>query len=675
MEFLDLFAGIGGIRLGLESQGHKCVGYVEKDKFARQSYQAVHNTENEWTKDDITTITNEEFAELKDKVSLIVGGFPCFAAGTLITTSEGLKNIEDVKKEDSVLTHKNRFKKVVVPMMKQKKGIYNLKILGSPINKVTEEHPYYVREMVRVKDKDTGKPVRTWSEPKWVNVKDLVPYKHYVGFSENKESKNPYNVSEEEAWLLGRYIADGYIQNGKRAGRKNSYNYKTVFCVGKDKVDYFETKVSEYHATKSENRTVYKMIITSERLMKLAMMCGRGSENKVFPSYILDLPKELLEIVMEGYLSGDGSVKDGLYSATTVSKYLAYSLGQAIQKVYKTHYTMTYTKRPKTCIIEGRTVNQRDTYRIQFTKEPKSKFSVYLDGMLWNPVTKKEYDDSWEGIVYNFEVEDDNSYVANNATVHNCQAFSISGKRLGFADDTRGTLFFDIMRAAKEIQPKVILMENVKGLVNHDGGNTLQTILSAIDEVGYNVEYEVLNSKYFGVPQNRERIFFVAVRKDLPFKPFLKDLKESHLTVDKHIVDILEKDFEDKYITIRETADDIVQQLKREHFTSTIEDRIVRLGHTGVTKHNSSMVVSKGGICPTVAARDFKGPRQIVDVKKDELVVRKLTPLEYWRIQGFEDVHFKRASEVVSKSQLYKQAGNSVSVPVIKAIAEQISKI
>jgi DNA (cytosine-5)-methyltransferase 1 len=95
-----------------------------------------------------------------------------------------------------------------------------------------------------------------------------------------------------------------------------------------------------------------------------------------------------------------------------------------------------------------------------------------------------------------------------------CQAFSVAGKRLGF-DDTRGTLFFEIARIAKVKRPKAVLLENVKGLVGHDGGKTLNTIIQTLSEIGYNVDFNVLNSKYFGVPQNRERIFIIAVRDDL----------------------------------------------------------------------------------------------------------------------------------------------------------------
>ena len=100
-----------------------------------------------------------------------------------------------------------------------------------------------------------------------------------------------------------------------------------------------------------------------------------------------------------------------------------------------------------------------------------------------------------------------------------CQAFSIAGKRKGFLDETRGTLFFEIARAAKEIQPPLLFLENVKGLLSHDQGRTFRTILSTLDELGYDAEWQILNSKDFGVPQNRERVFIIGHLRETGGRP------------------------------------------------------------------------------------------------------------------------------------------------------------
>src|SRR5699024_11006229 len=154
--YASLFSGIGGFEQALNKLGGTCVFASEFDKFAQQSYTALYGDEH--LHGDITKIDEEDVPEH----DLLVGGFPCFAAGTMITTSEGLKPIEEVRKGDKVLTHTNTFKDVVVPMIKRKKGIYKLKVMGSPITYVTEEHPIYVREMSRVWDNVNRTNVRKW---------------------------------------------------------------------------------------------------------------------------------------------------------------------------------------------------------------------------------------------------------------------------------------------------------------------------------------------------------------------------------------------------------------------------------------------------------------------------------------------------------------------------------
>src|SRR5699024_1824920 len=446
--YVSLFSGIGGFEQALDKLGGKCVFASEIDKFAAKAYEALYG--EDVLHGDVMEIDAKDVPDH----DLLVGGFPCFAAGTLITTSEGVKTIEDIMAGDSVLTHNNGFKDVVVPMKKRKKGVLELQVQGSPFTRITEEHPVYVREMYRtyntVKGNRTNK--RNWSEPKWVKAKDLKKGVHFVGMSENKECSNPYEITSEDAWLIGRYVANGYIRNGKRPNRVDSYNNQVIYCVGKNKLDEFKGKVDSYYVGISEERTVFKCRITDDRLLELCLLAGRGSENKLIPGFIQDLPNNLLESFLDGYISGDGSEREGNYVATSVSKRLVYGLAQVVQKLYNTPYGIQYTKRPNTTVIEGRTVNQRDTWTIRFRKENrKQQDGVYIDGMLWMPIRSIKFDDSFDDYVYNFEVEGDNSYVANNLTVHNCQAFSVAGNRGGF-DDARGTLFFEVARIASEKQ-------------------------------------------------------------------------------------------------------------------------------------------------------------------------------------------------------------------------------
>jgi len=232
-----------------------------------------------------------------------------------------------------------------------------------------------------------------------------------------------------------------------------------------------------------------------------------------------------------------------------------------------------------------------------------------------------------------------------------CQAFSHAGKKLGF-EDTRGTMFFEVARIIKEKKPKAILLENVKGLLSHDKGNTFKVILNVLDELGYNVSHKVLYAKDFGVPQNRPRIYIVGIRKDLKkvfnFKPIEK--KPTRLG------DILEEKVDKKY-TISDNLWRYLQNRKKEQ-----EAKGNGFGFS-LFDENSEYV-------STISARYGKDGSEIL-VKQKNKNPRKLTPRECARLQGFPD------SMVipVSDTQFYKQMGNSVAVPVIEYIAKELVKL
>jgi DNA (cytosine-5)-methyltransferase 1 len=363
-----------------------------------------------------------------------------------------------------------------------------------------------------------------------------------------------------------------------------------------------------------------------------------------------------------------------------------------------------------------------------------------------------------------------------------CQAFSVAGKRLGF-EEARGTLFFEIARIAKVKQPKAMLLENVKGLVGHDGGKTLDTIIQTLDEIGYTVDFEVMNSKYFGVPQNRERIFIVAVRNDLiepsewsvgkrsdvvakgkkriaqiGVKTFNFDWPaQNEVTV--RLRDILESDVDEKFYLSEEKTAHLVAQLdgglaireatkqgyaiaaegdavnyqfpdsktrrgrvgkqlantleasginqgvveaeevrpvltpdreeKRQQgrrfkendepaFTLNTQDRhgvalsVRSVGNVNPSGNgmNGNVFDIDAGLAPTLTTNKGEGSRI---TSAPHYRIRKLTPRECFRLQGFPDTEFdKLTANGISNSQLYKMAGNAVTVNVIDAIGKRL---
>lgn len=253
-----------------------------------------------------------------------------------------------------------------------------------------------------------------------------------------------------------------------------------------------------------------------------------------------------------------------------------------------------------------------------------------------------------------------------------CQAFSLAGSRKGFEDDykgmSRGTLFFDVARICEYHKPKVIFCENVKGLTIHDKGRTFKVIIGTLEELGYTVHYKVLNSKNYGVPQNRERIYIVAFRNDIDSSKFqFPEATDSTKT----IRDILEED---------EVS---VQYYLSTQYIETLKRHKAR--HEAKGNGFGYEIRSLDGIAGTIVCGGMGRERNLIidkrltnftpithikgEVNRDGL--RKMTPREWARLQGFPDTYKLN----LANTHLYKQFGNSVSVPVVQAIAQEIKKI
>jgi len=237
-----------------------------------------------------------------------------------------------------------------------------------------------------------------------------------------------------------------------------------------------------------------------------------------------------------------------------------------------------------------------------------------------------------------------------------CQPFSIAGKRKGFSD-TRGTLFFDIERIIEDKQPKAFILENVKGLVSHDEGNTLDTILKTLrKKLKYNVTYKVLNSNDYCVPQNRERIYIVGFKdENIHFNfPPKSDIK-------LNLNDILDSDLSGSAISDIAKYN-IINNLKKHKKYHDIKDNKLLLAYE---IRKSRCTFRYDNLSPTLTAKMGTGGNN-VPVLVNQL--RKLTTRECLRIQGFPDSYKIEPN----KAQSYKQIGNSVSVPVISLLAKEI---
>lgn len=241
-----------------------------------------------------------------------------------------------------------------------------------------------------------------------------------------------------------------------------------------------------------------------------------------------------------------------------------------------------------------------------------------------------------------------------------CQAFSISGKQKGF-EDSRGTLFYDVARIAKHKRPKALFLENVRNLAIHDGGRTIETIRLTLDEIGYDVFMKVLRSSDYGVPQARERIYIVAFRKDLNVKDFSFPPASDNVVVVadilEHLTDISPFEINRSDIVMTKDESDVTDPRKPLQIGKINKggqgERIYSIKAAGIT-----LSAYGGGAASKTGAF-------LIDGK-----VRKLTPRECARLQGFPD-NFKVHT---NKNLAYKQFGDSVSVPVLKSIFNEIKK-
>lgn len=236
-----------------------------------------------------------------------------------------------------------------------------------------------------------------------------------------------------------------------------------------------------------------------------------------------------------------------------------------------------------------------------------------------------------------------------------CQPFSRAGKQKGFGD-TRGTLFFDIERILKLHKPKYVLLENVKGLRGHDGGQTLEIIVKRLERLGYRVDYGVLNARDFGVPQNRERLFIVGIKRDGALTPFEFPKGDGKGRDSVHLKDVLDSLREPRLSQFQISA-----RLWEGHQRRLAKHRKNGNGFGYSLFDRGSKYVN------TISARYYKdGSEVLIKVRRGNEPPRKITPGEGLRLQGFPDE--RQFPHGVSNAQAYKQIGNAVAVPVVQHV-------
>lgn len=445
VKYVSIFSGIEAATVAWQPLGWEPLAFSEIDPFPSTVLQ--HHYPDIPNLGDITKI---DWNPYKGQADLVVGGSPCFPAGTLILTSEHLKPIEEIKVGDMVLTHRNRWRRVTATGSKIADTIV-LRGNGVSSLECTPNHPFYARTRVH---RESGYGYEYKQE--WIPATDMVG-RQWLNMNAATEPLPvpalPDGVSLTEPFLrlIGTWLSLG------QSSSLPAFRFDS----------------------QSINRWVMKQF---------------GGKEKHIPSWVYGLSENLRISLLEGYFQRMDSVRyaqpcSGMQLLVGM-KILAAGAGYRSSILYE----------------ENPSIHSTGTYRINFNTSPIDSDDFDDDGY-WGRVNEKTVGRS-NVLVYNLEVEDDHSYVAAGIAVHNCQSFSVAGKREGLAGASG--LMFEYIRAVRELRPRWFVWENVPGAFTSERGEAYRQLLSEMDALGYGLAWRVLDAQFFGVAQRRERVFLVG---------------------------------------------------------------------------------------------------------------------------------------------------------------------
>ncbi|EIG1650104.1 Dam family site-specific DNA-(adenine-N6)-methyltransferase [Escherichia coli] len=671
---------------------------------------------------DMKKLAKKVLAGEIESPDVLVGGTPCFTAGHMVLCKNGYKPIENVCPGDYVVSHLGRLQQVKrVGSKIANTGLLNA--VGQPLGiRTTNDHPFLA---VRWKAQNTRKNGTYFkrellSEPEWRAACDMPGYQWCALTNFNIAFPDICSrfLSEEQAmYLAGAYVGDGYIRRWRGKSKK-----AVVFGINCQKLRKFHCRIPEnIFSVASEIRGSIKVTLNDTCYANwLNEHFGELSHAKRIPAWVMSHP--LRHVFLQGYLDTDGtpSGKAG-FRINSVSSALAWGVAGLSQTCGYVSSVSFIEVEPKK-VIEDRVVNQRNYYQVTICPQKLSRKSRLAHGMLLRTV--KEFKSVGLDTVYNIEVEGDHSYILNGAVVHNCQAFSIAGLRGGL-DDERGALTLkyvelanaiDDKRAESFLKPAVIVWENVPGVLS-SADNAFGCFLAGLagEDVPFEpgdrpesgksnafwrwdgktgchvpkwpqcgciygpqrkVAWRILDAQYFGVAQRRRRVFVVAsARTDLDPATVLFEFEGVRRNIAPSRGEGKETTRYTSNIAIR-TCDDT---------------NIIAMAHgqggAEIKTDNSAPTLTCNHEAPIVLLGDGR--------------MRRLTPVECERLQGFPDWHTLIPTEKrkkVNSDELaylhnhypdlseeevamlaadgprYKAIGNSMAIPVMRWIGDRITK-
>ncbi|EHV4444105.1 DNA cytosine methyltransferase [Escherichia coli] len=618
---LSLFNGMSVGYMALKDAGIPVEKYYssEIDKFAIAESQA--NFPDIIQLGDVTRW--REWDIEWDKIDLLMGGFPCFPAGTMIMTNKGHKDIKDIKIGDMVLTHTGQYQKVLSTGVKKAPTRIITGQGHLPIE-CTDNHPFWSRERLANKwNNQRRRYDSVFSEPQWVNAIDLTKQSYICNVK--NITHNTVSDKDEKYWyFVGRFMGDGCasVSNNK---------YSITIVDSLDKVDELKKCFDDfgYKYTLAIKDNHVRCDIYSKKLYDELICIGHKSQNKCLPPEIFNETINNKEAFIKGYMDADGceDKHNKKYKFTTTSYKIVLGMQQLILDTYQRHCTISQTVPKTKKYIKNKLVNQLPYWNVHFSYNKIKRDDVIYDEIyIWNRGVKSNVPTGEWKTVYNIEVAVDNTYTANNIVVHNCQAWSVAGKQGGI-NDPRGMLFHtmvDIYQHIKSLNPDLkVLFENVK--MKEDFKQYINSVLEMTPVL--------INSQHY-TPHFRQRYYWYSTDK-LFIPPALSNAPK--------LQDIIE----DGWYTDRTAS----YCIDANYF--------------------------KGGDCNQYFN---KSRRQIVfkepDIDRDFLIehgkrnvdYRHLTVQECCMLQGIDVNYFK----VSSSTQAYKMLGNGWTMPVISHLLRDI---
>lgn len=582
---LSFFAGAGGLDTGFKNAGFTIPWANEYDKNITPTLAA--NFPNTFIDD--RSLFKVESSEIPDGAVGIVGGPPCFPAGTFVLTENGYTDIADIQLGDMVMTHEGRYRRVFDFGTKEAEVI-EVKLFGSPSIRCTPNHPFYV-----VEREVTAPGEEIFSSPFWLAAEKLTE-DHFV--------LSP----------LGPANSDARDQS--------------------EPLELFEVLLDRDNSPRFQG--IPGTLLSASR----------------------EEQEEVLQLLQNHFgAQGDEQISEGHIIFGGVSSLQA-ALG--VQRLVRNLYQVEAEISP----AEGQ---KQPVFQVRWSPDAEpSPHYLFTEDYLYSQVIQVSAE-SAPAQIFNFSVEEDESYTVNNFAVHNCQSWSLGGAGRGL-DDKRGAVFLEYIRVINDKQPLFFLAENVKGMLARTRKDDLDVILKKFDDLGYNLTYHLVNAHDYGVPEDRWRVIFVGYRQDMGKTFQLPPVQEDRPTFRDAIWDLQENPT--PALPLDRTNGDTLDLANHEYSTGGFSPQYMSRNRTRLWDEPSFTIQASGRQAPLhpSSGRMVKVNADLHEFADPENH-RRLTVREAARVQTFPDTH-KFVYDRLDTG--YKMVGNAVPVKLAEAFASSI---